>query len=582
MNLIRLVPVLLVLFVLGACGGGGSSGPAPMTTDPDPMPTEPTPSVDLMGLAVPADDYMIAAGETMDVGEGESEVTLSCSAAADCSFTVAEDGMATATSGEVTAALSEAAMEAANAAKQAMIMGLTVAIADPNEDGSPTGGQMKSERPGGTTTMITVAAGGEITYGDDDILGKDDEDVEDQFGTPMDAAQLTKWVGTKQSRTVENVMTELVVYSNAEDPKDRSYMAYFAAVNANVATNPNTRPAIVSAITDFAGTDNSRLGKYDGDNEGEGTLTLGGTFDASAHSKLFGGSLFQSPTGATNQKSIPGAMFDPPGDAVAKDGQNEVTGTFSGIPGTFVCGADDSQCTVSFNAKGELTAISNDWTFVPAAAGARGKVMDVVVDRDYLAFGYWLETTTEVDGSMTYGVNTFATGSMPYDVTNMGGLTKTATYNGKATGLYVEKDFSTGAGVPSAAGQFTADTRLTASFGGLTVPQADQFTIRGTVNNFRNTDGMAISGGAWNVNLMKADFSGRTTANTAPGSTYESTFNGMTTGGGTWNGMFYGDGVTDTDTEASGVQSAPPTGVSGEFNAHLGNGHVIGAFGATR
>ena len=39
---------------------------------------------------------MIDAGMTMDVGEGEDEVTLSCSDAADCAFTVDEDGMATA------------------------------------------------------------------------------------------------------------------------------------------------------------------------------------------------------------------------------------------------------------------------------------------------------------------------------------------------------------------------------------------------------------------------------------------------------------------------------------------------------
>ena len=114
----------------------------------------------------------------------------------------------------------------------------------------------------------------------------------------------------------------------------------------------------------------------------------------------------------------------------------------------------------------------------------------------------------------------------------------------KATGLYVEKDFSTGAGVPSAAGQFTADTRLTASFGGGAVAMNDQFTIKGRVNNFRNTeDGSAISGGAWNVALNKADFSGRPAVNTGPGGDHVNTFVGTTTGDGSWNGMFYGEGV---------------------------------------
>ena len=100
--------VVLSLMLFG-CGGGGSSGPTAMP-DPDPDPV--TPSVDLMDLDVPAGDYTIDAGMTMDVGEGEAEVTLSCSDAADCAFTVDEDGMATATSGVVTAAMSEAAMQA--------------------------------------------------------------------------------------------------------------------------------------------------------------------------------------------------------------------------------------------------------------------------------------------------------------------------------------------------------------------------------------------------------------------------------------------------------------------------------------
>ena len=39
---------------------------------------------------------------------------------------------------------------------------------------------------------------------------------------------------------------------------------------------------------------------------------------------------------------------------------------------------------------------------------------------------------------------------------------------------------------------------------------------------------------------------------------------------------------TDIDSVTSGDQFANPTGIAGEFNAHLGNGHVIGAFGATR
>ena len=100
---------------------------------------------------------------------------------------------------------------------------------------------------------------------------------------------------------------------------------------------------------------------------------------------------------------------------------------------------------------------------------------------------------------MTYGVNTFATGSEPFDVITVpiDGIVGTATYNGDATGMYALKDFSTGAGVPSEAGQFTADARLTANFGGLRVAQYDKFHVSGTVTNFRNAYGAYISNGAW-------------------------------------------------------------------------------------
>ena len=460
----------------------------------------------------------------------------------------------------------------------ARIMGLTVAIADPDGDSTPGGDLQKSDRPGGATSMISTDLGGVISYGTDK-LGVDDktadgESIEGQFSVPTAASAIAGWTGTIQSKTADNVMTELVVYSDAEDPKEQAYMMYFGTANAPADPGPdNPRPAIVSAI-------NTTAEGAEDDGIKDGTLTLAGTNSAELgdEAALFGGSVFGF-TGTT--QSVPG---DDDGDTDAKE--NERAGTFAGVPGTFTCGATGSSCTLTKNSKGELTGIGAGWTFRPDGTASNIKVQDVIKDADYLAYGYWLETTTKTDGSMTYGVNVFATGNKEFASESIGTLVKSATYTGNATGIYAEKDFSTGAGVPSAAGQFTAVATLTAMFGGNDVTVNDQFTISGTVNSFRNTDGDVISGNAWSVNLNKSDFSGRAEGVTtgSPGGTFANSFGGSTNGGGSWTGMFYGPTTAD-DTNTADVNEAAtgyPSGVAGEFNAHFGNGHVIGAFGATR
>ena len=558
MKLTSILIILLFAFTLAACGGGGSSGPTTETPDPMPM----TPSVDLGDLEVPADEYTIDAGETMNVGTGENEVTLSCSAAADCAFTVAADGTAMATTGEVTAALSAAAMQAiadrkamemkdADAAMQARIMGLTAAIADPDGDGTPGGDLQKGDRP--TVDAVTADFGGVISSGDDK-LGVDDktadgESVKGQFGDPTAASAITGWAGTTQSKTADNVMTELVVYSNAEADKNEKYLTYFGAGNAS---GDNARPADVTAID----TDDNNTVK-------DGTLTLSGTV---SEASLYGGSLFQFP--ATAGQSTTKSIVDDAETTTVNE--NEIGGTFAGVSGTFVC---DGTCTAVGNSKGVLTSLTGTWTFRPDGTASNLTVSGVIKDVDYLAFGYWLETTTKTDGSMTYGVNTFAAGRQTYDHTDAENLEGTATYNGDATGLYALKDFSTGAGVPSEAGQFTADARLTANFGGTSVAEDDQFHISGQITNFRDTDNQPISGGAWTATLN------RNTDNFALGTS--TTVGGSTTGDGSWTGTFFGNGAA-TDNADTDVDDRAPTGISGEFNAHFGNGHVVGAFGATR
>ena len=62
------------------------------------------------------------------------------------------------------------------------------------------------------------------------------------------------------------------------------------------------------------------------------------------------------------------------------------------------------------------------------------------------------------------------------------------------------------------------------------------------------------------------------------------TFSGATTGDGVWSGGIFGP-TTDDDsatTEVDEAESGYPSGVAGEFTGHFDNGHVLGAFGATK
>ena len=112
-------------------------------------------------------------------------------------------------------------------------------------------------------------------------------------------------------------------------------------------------------------------------------------------------------------------------------------------------------------------------------------------------------------------------------------------------------------------GHFTADADLTARFGGGDIAANEQWQIDGTISDFRDDAGEAIANSAWEVNLNKIE-----DINTG-GPTFTE---GTTNGGGSWTATFYGE-------TADNVQ---PSGVAGEFNAHFGNGHVVGAYGADK
>ncbi len=478
---------------------------------------------------------------------------------------------------------------AGTAADRAMAAAIAPAIADPDGDGVIVGvgqtGLLKANRPGGSATdgesaTFTVAPGGAVTVDFDgtataiptDELDKDDMtttdppvSIENQFMKQTGAmrAELDGFAVSVHERTVDKVTDTLTVYTNVEPLKAEAYNDYFARADSTP-DDPNVRPTVVSAV--------------DAEN---GTLTLAGTFVAADHANLFGGSFFVKPPSSTSN-IMPGA----PGED--KDNPaNEMDGTFAGVPGKFVCAASGG-CTVSFDPDGMLTTIpSTDFTFVPTSTDV--EVQNVIRDTDFLTFGYWLQATEQEDGATKYGVNTFFTGVNAFAVP--AALEGQATYSGKATGMYAKKTFdSRGVGTPTSSGQFTANATLTATFNQTTAAHPDGAgrlaptllnSITGTVGNFMDASGNSIDD-AWSVNLGKANIA--STGAVGPSTDDGTDRTATTTGGGEWSGQFYGPDVPDVTatTDVNEQTTGYPTGVAGEFNAHFSNGHVIGAFGATK
>ena len=245
-----------------------------------------------------------------------------------------------------------------------------------------------------------------------------------------------------------------------------------------------------------------------------------------------------------------------------KDEAFETAGTYDGAMGMYRCGGT-TQCTVSINAMGKITGMSDGWVFTPNS----GVTVDVS-DPDYLHYGVWLKKTTDKDGVVTYDeVETFA-GSFVDATDDVSGITGKATYSGGATGVYVHSVINKdGTEASATSGHFTADAELTAYFGNLTPPDdfavSLQNTVSGTIDNFMLSGQEEQS---WSASLAR---SAQIQTNTATGETM-----GYKGGkAGNYQVTFHGGG---------GSENVQPTSVAGEFDAFFSNGSVAGAFGATK
>ena len=577
-----LYAIVIAALALAGCGGGNGTTAAP----PPPPPPPPPMSYD---VTVPSADVMLSEADMMPfTGEKTvGDVTFTCPSGSTCTLTQGDDGVITSTGGEVTAAFSQEykdRMADAAAAAMARTNGILGAIVSPMDPDDPTTARGVNfvNRPGnkaneaiivvagaadtnvkpaiGLGTLTDTADAAQIltdlnaattindTFNKDDMVGTPATSVLNQFMKKMDSdTQLGRFSGSVHEKTVGNVKDTLTLYTNMEDSKPLTFQSYYAVTD---------RPG----VTGTAATD---------------TLTLALTV-TSAAADLFVSDYF--PTG--NSQTNVHADDDPatPGNQKTNGGLS-FAGTFNGVSGMYICAAGGASCTSQTNAQGKLATLVGTWTFKATGSPAQIMISGVDHDADYLAFGYWLRETT-TDDKTTYGVGTFANGATPMALSVVQALTGKAVYQGPAAGRYGLKTLdSSGQEVSGGrkVGEFTADAKLTANFGGTSVAADDAYSITGTVTGFK--DGETAIPGKWTLNLMRADFHPSETDRTitTPSGQPTGTFSGETTGDGDWQGRFFGAAGT-----GGAVTTTLPTGVAGEFTGHFVNGHVIGGFGAEK
>jgi len=320
----------------------------------------------------------------------------------------------------------------------------------------------------------------------------------------------------------------------------------------------------------------------DDDNDGAVSITGGTSLDV-VH--FTGGILPPTPSSSDT------------GIGTTKEIEDEVEGTFYGVSGDFSCG---SGCILTRTPAGQVTVPSGaTLTFAPViprgkdAGDLKAKYADA--DDDYLHFGYWMQSTKQDDDTYDHVIKTFAggNGSARSLSSSFEMIQGKAEYSGVAGGRYVKKsDFdSEGNAGEVMDGTFVADVELTAHFGstGGTVAAATQWSISGEVSDFMDVmDGRRDLG--WTLKLDKANLSSgkdldnqRSTSGVAQ-MVGGSGFFGKTTGGagadkGDWSGAMHGNAGSETTSNAADDH---PTGIAGEFNGHFVDGHIAGAFGATK
>ncbi|MDE0176758.1 MAG: hypothetical protein OYH76_22045 [Defluviicoccus sp.] len=412
-------------------------------------------------------------------------------------------------------------------------------------------------------------AGTTIKITDPDNAGDDDP----KFSKAMDLGS----TGQMHTRTMEadddgNVMTEVaVVYTDIAAPKAVAFAKFQNAEGTATQTlNIDLDPAM----------DADNDGTADNDLTARSVGADGTTAPTADEIKLvMSGGLG---SGGSTQRNFAGYQLD--SDTGTAGNQTiqayETAGTYNGAMGTYRCNGGATGCTISYNTKGEISAMSAGWVFIPGAGATSDQP-----DYDYLHYGFWLKRTADADGVLEYNeVETFAGSSIAAsDGSQLDTVTGSASYEGSAAGVYVHSVVNPdGTEASATSGHFTANASLMAYFGqtvddtntantdesGRVAPNMLN-TVTGTIDSFVLSGGEAQN---WAVALQGSRAAGA------------NTFSGTAKGGvgnGSFSGTYHGS-TPETDSDGDGTTRVAPGSMVGEFNAGFTNGSVAGAFGARK
>ena len=285
----------------------------------------------------------------------------------------------------------------------------------------------------------------------------------------------------------------------------------------------------------------------------------------------------------------------------SKGANEDFRGEFATVSGLFRCGATcwlvkeeeeekDGTVTVTVSVmadNGGGAPHATDFAtleFVPDDPEAMASVPDWA----WSTYGAWLTTPQAMTGRHSIGM--FATGggvaNALADTEYFAKLEGTAEYKGVAVGYYV--DGITAVVTAGTAGTFSATATLTADF------NTTQDMLSGTISNFHDANGMAMS--EFVVNLDAANLSGTgaaagTTSGHAKGVDWTGNWAGQLGGAPDANveGLALDSNSVGTllanikDLSADGVTTSYddfPTGATGTFDAQNATSGVTGAFGA--
>ncbi len=256
--------------------------------------------------------------------------------------------------------------------------------------------------------------------------------------------------------------------------------------------------------------------------------------------------------------------------------EDGLQGTLDGVAGTFTCPEHYCSLTTSWTGPGYVPwADSAPVLFTPDGEGTERSIRpahivspsDEIPKVNYLSLGSWLyvpEVGADPD-DFRFGI--FAGGDDGFVGANLPGLSGTARYVGKATGMLAEK---VNIDTFSADAEFMADFDTTSESGAVG-------SISGSVSNF-------VLGSGNPSPLSELMLTGDDTGNIWPGwPGTEWTISGGYIGGGAhsdddygwyggWGGKFYGNDNADP--------TAHPTSFAGAFGATDGDRHIAGSFGA--